>query len=946
MLRLVKGRAGSGKTKYVTDEFITRVKNGGDGLVLIVPDQFTFECERLFLRSLSAAQARRIEVLSFSRIADRLMDEHGYSRKFIDRGKQAVAMSVALESISDELEVYKSRSGRFDFVESLLRLMSELKYNCATPQALLDARSGVSSDMLKKKLGEISLISQAYSTVVSQMFFDYDDKLDILHELVLESGFFKGKTVAIDSFESFTEQAMRVIELITKQADDVFVTVCTDSASPKDDFSLFSCGNRMERELLNMANRASVARANPIVLDSTPRFTNDELRVLEQNVFALTRDSYDGECKNIEICAAKDIYDECNWVARKIKNLLRNDAMRARDIAVIYRNESYARILPPMLSRHGIPVFEDNRQPFSTQPLLVFVKHLFSAVRSGYKSEELFKYLKSGLAGITTEQISELENYVYVWQISGSAWDSEWKGNPRGFEEMQSYDEDKLKKINELRERVIAPLKNFRYKCKNSTALGISTAIFELFREIDVKKGLLGLALSLDERGERELALQQDLAWKFVMRALDDMVNMLGERGITLEAYERLFDFLVSSSDFGIIPSGLDEVAIGSANRIKPMNPRVVFVVGLNEGEFPKTQSTGGAFTDFERKELSTLGEKLVDNGEHKLSQERFYTYAALCCARERVFASYSRMSMGGEQLAPSVAISQIKSIFKKLTVTTTAEKDELDYAFSRDSAFEILAGRWTEDSAFIRALKNYFVGIEKYRPIMQALDNITQKRDFAIGDTDVARQLFGEDMYVSPSKAEEFHKCHFRYFCQHGMRISRRSVAGLDPMKSGILVHHVMECLLKKYNRDALCSTDFKVIKADIEVFMNDYLETEMGGREGKSGRFMYLFDRLKIIVYSVVSRTIEEFSRSEFDFAAFELRIDRDGAIAPLKLVLPAGGSVNVRGSVDRVDTYQRDGITYIKVVDYKTGSKKFSLSDVLNGLNMQMLIYLDCI
>lgn len=946
LLRLIKGRAGSGKTQYVMSEFVSRVKSGDDGLVLIVPEQFSFECERMFLRSLSAAQAKKIDVLSFSRIADRLIDDYGYSRKFIDRGKQAVAMSVALNSIDDELEIYKSRNGRFDFVDGLLNLMSELKYNCVTAQDLDDAKSLVRGTVLKKKLGEVSLISQAYSAVVSEIFFDYDDKLDILYELVLKSEFFKGKTVAIDSFERFTEQTMRVIELIAKQADDVFVTICNDAKSAKSEFSLFNCGNIMEKSLVNMAKRANVAVAKPIVLENSPRFLNDELNALEKNVFSVSKDTFEGECENIEICSARDIYDECNWVARRIKKLLREENMRARDIAVIYRNDSYAQILSGVLNRYEIPVFEDNRQPFSTQPLLVFIKHLFSTVRSGFKSEEIFKYLKSGLAGITTEQVSTLENYVYVWQISGSEWGKEWTRNPRGFEEMQDYDQKALDKINALREKVVSPLKNFRHKCKDATALQISTAVFELFREIDVKGGLLSLAVSLDEQGERALALQQELAWKFVMKSLDDMVNMLGDRQISLEMYDMLFSFLVNSADFGVIPSGLDEVALGNANRIKTLNPRAVFVVGLNEGEFPKTQTNSGAFTDFERKELSKLGTNLLDDGEYKLSEERFYAYCALCSAREKVFASYSKMSIGGSVLAPSEVMAQIKSIFPALSLRTSVEQDEMEYICSQDSAFEFLAGKWSDKDALSVALKKVFADNEKYVPIMQALDKIVEKRDFRFENPEISKQLFGEDMYISASKAEDFHKCRFRYFCKFGMRVQNRTVASLDSMKSGLVVHYVMEHLLQKYNKTALISAGYEKISADVDTLMNEYLEKEMGGVQDKNGRFMYLFKRLKVIIKSVVMRTIEEFSRSEFEFANFELKIDHDGAIKPLSLKLPDGGSVNVHGSVDRVDVYKKDGISYMRVVDYKTGKKVFKLSDVLNGLNMQMLIYLDCI
>lgn len=946
MLRLIKGRAGSGKTKYIENEFVSRVKNGDDGLVLIVPEQFSFECERMFLRSLPASQASRIEVLSFTRMATRLIDEYGCKGKFIDRGKQAVAMSLALMGVEDELEIYKSRNGRFDFVDGLVGLMGELKHNCVTPEKLIEARNQVKGSVLKKKLKEASLISEAYSAVMSDMFFDSEDRFDILYDLVLRSECFKGKTVAIDSFKGFTQQELKIIGLIAGQADDLIITLCCDGAENDKNKLLFGCVYETEEKLIKMAKIANIGVAKPVVLGDVPRFKNDELTALERNIFRIGTEKYDGKCQNVQLREARDIYDECRWVARKIKKLLREEKLRARDIAVIYRDDKYAQILSDVLKRYEIPVFEDNRQPLSTQPLLVFVKHLFTAVRSGYNSEEIFKYLKSGLAGLDAEQISLLENYVYVWQISGSAWGEEWTNNPKGFEEMQDYDLEKLGKINALRERVIAPLKKFYQRCKSATALEISTAVFELFRQIDVRGGLLKLAVSLDEQGESVLALEQETAWKFVMRALDDMVNMLGDRKINIETYEKLFSFLVNASDFGRLPSGLDEVSLGNADRIRTANPRAVFVVGLNDGEFPRTQMQSGIFTDFERKELSKLDENLVDDGEYKLAEERFFVYSSLCCASEWAFASYHKIGVDGKVKSPSEAVSQIKSVFKGLEVADCAETDLLEYLCSEDSAFDLMSDKWSDNDEISVALKRYFSQSDRYSPIMTTLDKIVKNEDYAFKNPELSKQLFGENIYISASKAETFHNCRFGYFCKHGMRVQERTVATLDAMQSGNVVHYVLEHLLRKYKKSGLISADFKHISADIDELMTEYLNIKMGGEQDKNSRFMYLFRRLKGIINEVVRFTIEEFSQSDFEFADFELKINNDGDISPLKLPLSDGGSVNVDGSVDRVDIYKKDDACYIRVVDYKTGKKDFKLYDVMGGLNMQMLIYLDCI
>ncbi|MBR5272218.1 MAG: exodeoxyribonuclease V subunit gamma [Clostridia bacterium] len=947
MLRLVVGRAGSGKTKYVEQEFTSRVKSGDNGLVLIVPEQFSFECERMFLRNLSAAQARNIDVLSFTRMADRLIDACGYSASFLDKGKQAVAMSIALLSVEDELEVYKNRDGKLDFLNELVVFMGELKHNCVTPEALVEASTLVRGEMLRKKLRDASIILRAYSAVESDIFYDSQDKLDILYNLVLKTGYFKGKTVAIDSFKGFTEQEMRVIGLIAEQADELFITLCCENAvGGNSEFSLFGCVERTAKNLIELAKRCNVKIANPVVLSDSPRFCNEELKTLEQNVFRSTREKFDDECRNVEVCHARDIYEECDWVARRIKKLLREEKMRAREIAVIYRNDDYAQPLADALRRCEIPVFEDARQPLSIQPLLVFIKHLFSVVRSGYNSEEIFKYLKSGLAGVDVEQVATLENYVYTWRISGSDWKKEWTGNPRGYEEESETDKKNLARINSLREKVVSPLKNFSYKCKDGGALEISTAIFELFREIDVRGSLHRFALSLQAQGETVLADEQELAWKFVMQTLDDMVKMLSGKKINLETYARLFEFIVNSSDFGRLPSGLDEVELGNADRIRTVNPRVVFVIGLNDGQFPKASAQGVILSDFERKELSRLGTNLVDDGEYTIAEERFLAYSALCCAREKVYASYSKASVGGEKMSPSEAIAQIKSVFPTLVVKSCAEADEVEYVCCEDSAFGLLAEKWTDNDEMSAVLKKVFSKNEKYAPVLSVLERVSEKREFAFENPEVSRRLFGDNVYISASKAEAFHKCRFAYFCKFGLNVKKRTVAELDLMKSGLAVHYVMEHLLRRYGKDGLISASANEIDCAIDGFMDDYLEEFMAGKQEKTGRFMYLFKRLKVIIKSVVDRTVAEFSQSEFEFVAFELKIARDGEIEPLKLPLSDGGFVSVHGSVDRVDTLSTADGTYVRVVDYKTGTKKFKLSDILKGVNMQMLIYLDCI
>ena len=92
---------------------------------------------------------------------------------------------------------------------------------------------------------------------------------------------------------------------------------------------------------------------------------------------------------------------------------------------------------------------------------------------------------------------------------------------------------------------------------------------------------------------------------------------------------------------------------------------------------------------------------------------------------------------------------------------------------------------------------------------------------------------------------------------------------------------------------------------------------------------------------------QVVQELRQSRFVPVDYELKIGRadenEPHIDPITLTLPDGSAVRIQGAVDRVDICEMDGTSYVRVIDYKTGTKQFRLSDVVAGINMQMLIYL---
>ena len=252
------------------------------------------------------------------------------------------------------------------------------------------------------------------------------------------------------------------------------------------------------------------------------------------------------------------------------------------------------------------------------------------------------------------------------------------------------------------------------------------------------------------------------------------------------------------------------------------------------------------------------------------------------------------------------------------------------------------MAKKWHENSPEAEALRQYFKGKEEYRTRIEAIERATDEGSFAFRDKKKALALFGRNMVFSASQMEVYYQCPFKYFCQYGVHASPRLKARLDPANSGTIIHHCLETVLGNHKgREFLQLTD-EELRDEIRACLKEYIEKNMGGSEDKTERFNYLYMRTDKILRHIMERIIAEFRDSDFEMCDFELKIGKGGDVEP-QLITLKEGTVQIKGFVDRVDKLDLNGKRYIRVIDYKSGSKEFVLSDVLYGLNMQMLLYL---
>ena len=478
-------------------------------------------------------------------------------------------------------------------------------------------------------------------------------------------------------------------------------------------------------------------------------------------------------------------------------------------------------------------------------------------------------------------------------------------------------------------------------KLADSKGEDAAAAVFAFLEKIDAAENIRILAKALAAKGESALALELERLWDVVIDMLEGIETLTRGRHLTAKEFADMFELMLGVQTVGSLPQGLDEITIGSADRIRTVAPKIVFIAGANSGVFPALPSSGSALTDKDRRKMSELGIELSDFGEYKLAEEKLIAYNAFCCASDKLFVCCPEKNSKGEQLNPSELYTKIRTLFPDCREVIAEEENGMYFVEGKELAFEQLAKNKRYNNSLYASLCEYFGRDSEYSGKISALDKASGNRDFRIENPEAAEALFGRDMYMSASRVESYYKCPFSYFCRYGIKAMPRKIAELDPTQRGNIIHYALEKLLTDFDREALTAMTFEDIHGYINPLLNEYLNTKLDG-ENRSERFIYLFNKLIYSVCDVAERLIKELSQSTFTPADFELKIGNDGEI-PAYEVKTENGKIIISGAIDRVDEAIIDGKKYIRIVDYKSSGKDFRLSDVVQGLNMQMLIYL---
>lgn len=932
MLNLLIGRSGTGKS----GRMLRRACEEAQGRsILLVPEPQSHEMERRLCHEGGDRVCMHAEVLSFSRLANRVFQTvGGLGREELDAGGRLLLMYRAVQSVVSQLSVYARPSRRPAFLSGLIATVDELKSCCVPPERLSAAGEEIGGPE-GAKLRDLGLICGAYDALTDRISLDPRDRLTRAAQGLERCGWVEDTAFYLDGFVDFTPQELEIIRLLLKKGRSVSVALtCDHLEEDEEGTGIFSAARRTAMHLQRLARE--LGQQWQVEVCARPVQTRSEaMTALEGQLFGPLADTKVPCGEDVQLFSAPDPRTEVEWTAAKILELVRSEGLRFRDIGVVARGyERYDALVESVFDRYGVPVFRSVMSDILQKPVLTLVTAALDAVSGGYAYDDMFRYLKTDLTDLDRQERDILENYVLKWDLQGGRWtqSADWTMHPRGYGfPVEEGDRALLEQLNALRRKVIEPLERLRAN-RDRTGRGQAMALYRLLEEIGLSRQLEQRTGQLVQQGELGLAEEYRQLWKILCGGLEQCAHLLGDTPMELNEFSGVLRLVLSEYDVGTIPVSLDRVSAGEMIRQSGHGIKALFLLGADDGAIPAVGGAAGLLSDDDRELLASFGVDLGLRGKDRLYREMTAIYTACTRPDQKLLVTWSARTGGGEELRSSFLVERLRHIFPDLV--TQREGDGLFRLTAPGPALE-QAGTMTRVRQVLENMPQWAAQVER-------LDRAAnwERGSLSRGSVD---ELYGRRVPMSASRMDQYKACHFSYFMRYGLQAKPRTSAGFDAPEYGTFVHYVLEHVLRDGGwRDAAGQVDRDRARNLTRQAVEQYVREELGGLEQQTARFRYLFQRLLSGVDQIVDNVLEELAASRFEPIAFELGFGRGKDLPPVE-VEQDGVTISVTGFVDRVDGWQHEDKLYLRVVDYKTGSKSFDLSEVAGGMGLQMLLYL---
>ncbi len=958
-LRIIRGASGTGKSTMMLNLIKEHAKNG-EKAMLIVPEQFSHIAETELINTVGYLSSN-VQATSFGRLAKRLLSESGRLGHTIDASGKNMLMASVLAKAGKDLTVFKGASEKQGFITSLLELISDFKRAQVSADSLIEHSQKETNALLSQKLSELGLLYKSYEELLNKNFSDSEDNVTKLAELIKDENPLEGFTVYIDSFFRFTANELDVISSMLSCGINLVVSVCV-SQNINGAGGIFKPCIDTQQRIVKITRENGAEILSDICLNEKFRFSSScELAHLESQLYSYPHLQYDEKTNDISLFIASNPYNEVVYMATKIRDAVINEGIRYRDIAIIAGNlELYTDLIKTVFPSYEIPVFADTRRDLLGHPIMLMLFSVFSMLTGGFKTQDVIAFCKSGYSGLTQDETDRLENYALLGHIERADWLDDERFLKRArmvFETEQELSEDERTEAEEmlaLKNKLLCSVLALKQAFSESRVVrDRAEALFEFFESIDLRGMIENQVDKFREDGLLQLADEYADVYNIIIETLDQLVLCIGDEKIGVDRLKIILENGFSQHSVGVIPSAADQVFLGDVSRSLIKNVKHVFLIGVQDGAFPPSAPNEGILTDSERISLNQNGFEVAPDTKKITFDNQFLVYSAVNISSGMVHISYPVADSAGKGLRPSPFISRVKKLFPYLSINSDlldSEPDPEKNIASKQSAYNYLLGRMSgEETELAEVLSDILCEDERYE------NQLERAKEYSLFSNSAQRltrenveALYGRNLKGSISRFEKFSACPFLYFVQFGLKAKERKLLAIDTPDIGWLLHSIIDEFSKYMQKNG---ESYKQITKERCEQIVDELVSKMTKNMFienlySKNKLAVLIKRLKQMVMKSVWVICEHIKRGEFEPCGFEVSFDDNGDMPPVIISLPTGESITLAGRIDRIDKYSDGTDLYIRIIDYKSGNKEFSLSDIFNKLSLQLAVYLTAV
>ena len=929
MLTLITGRGKSGKTRLLLEAVKACPTTQMASRIVLVPEQLSHETERLLSELCGDSISFTAEVLSFTRLCDRVFARSGGgARPILDQGGRILTARLALDGIRPQLKVFGAAAGKPEFLGSMVSMVDELKSYGVTTEILTDA-SHNTTGLFSEKLSELALILGAYEAATAQGARDPRDRLSLLRKKLLNGDYARGKHFFVDGFTDFSGQELRILEAILRTGESLTVTV---PAGQGED-ALFAPGMETLGQLTHLARQLGIDYT--VKSAEYQRPIPPALTYLEQQLMGSAGLPYSDTTDAVTVLSAPTVLEECQACAAVLQKKAM-EGMRFRDMAICCGDENvYSAMLTPLFASLGIPLYRAEKRQVLAHPVARFVLLALECATEGMEQETVLSYLKTGYPGLSRDQVDLLENYCVVWGIRGNRFFSEWTMHPDGYDgRFTDKTEQALKNLAQWQETGIFPLKRLSEAMKTAQdVLGQLTALYAFLTETKLYEQLEQQIARETEAGQLESAQETAQIYTILLTCLQQTADVAGSLRLKGSELCRMVKLALSQYQVGTIPAVLDAVTLGSVASMRGKQPKLIYILGANQGSMPAVSVGGSLLSEQERQALRQQFDIcLAPDAEGNLQRQLLELYGAFTCADRYLYVSYLT---GGEQ-TPSFLVDRILQLFPQAMGSAPA-----DTGYTPGTAAQLCLSASEEDGTV--PLGAAISAASRQLPALrEALDQ--GKRWSEPRETDVsknvAEKLFGNPVELTASKLDQFANCPLEFFLLYGLKAKIRQEATFNAAEFGTFVHYILEKSVPElilHPGEYTEEQSLALVDAQMPEYTLEHLEHVQ-----QTSRQNYLLRRNRREAALLVQEISQELTTTDFVPCGYEISLGgRDGL--PALRVQGQLGEGTLSGFVDRADLWKSPGGNYLRIIDYKTGKKDFSYTDLTGGAGMQMLLYL---